>query len=135
MSKARKRYGKQKKAKSPETKTTSNDCHHIFFQRRCYTGALASLRSYAYCVVCIPKDSLHRQIHEAMAAVPTPKPANAREALQELRTLYHYGGISDHDDIEKRLKVLIALFDYIEQPTADALREQLFVVQKYKGSR
>lgn len=82
----------------------------------------------------IPKDSLHRQIHEALAAVPTPKPANAREALQELRTLYHYGGISDHDDIEKRLKVLVALFDYIEQPTADALRKQLAIVQEYKGS-
>lgn len=133
MSKARKRYGKQKRAKATVVQTT-NDRHHIFFQRRCYHGALASLRSYAYCVVAIPKDSLHRQIHEALAAVPTPKLANAREALQELRTLYHFGGISDHDDIEKRLKVLIALFDYIEQPTADALRKQLSIVQEYKGS-
>lgn len=133
MSKAKKRYGKSRRTTSVVV-PTSKDKHHIFFQKRCYKGAVSSLRSYWYCVVSIPRDTLHRQIHEAVRNVPTPKPSSAREAVEELRTLYKYGGISEKDDIEKRLKVLAALFDCIEQPTADALRKQLSVVQEYKGS-
>lgn len=136
MSKLKRRYERNKKAKCTATVHDSKvDRHHLLFQRRNYHGALAELRSYPYCVVSIPKDSLHRMIHESVHNVPTPKPANAREVLQELRTLYRYGGIKDTDDIEKRLVVLIALFDIIEQPTCDALKKQLAIVQEYKSSQ
>ena len=134
MSKAKKRYRRKKASNTSNGSPTACDRHHIFFQKRHWTGILAELRKYEYCVVSIPKDTLHRQIHEYIGDIPTPRPASAREVLWELRVLYRYGGISDDDDIEKRLNVLISLFECIEQPTADGLKRQLSIVQKYKGS-
>lgn len=114
--------------------SSSNKCkdrHHIFFQKRYYTGVLAEFRKYAYCVVLIPKNTLHHQIHTEISNVPVPKVANVKNALAQLRALYRYGAISDDDGIEKRLKVLIALFECIEQPTADALKKQLDIVHRF----
>lgn len=131
MSKMKRRYLKRKNANNGIAKNPSCDRHHLFYQKRHYYGILSDLRSYEYCVVSIPKNTLHHKIHEYLGDIPAPKAASAREALNELRTLYQYGGISDTDSIEKRLRVLIALFDCIEQPTADALKEQLSIVQRF----
>ena len=79
----------------------------------------------------IPRDSLHRQIHTIVKLIPPPKPLNAKEALWHLNMLLKNGGINENDKLEKRLSVLIALFDCVEQPTADALRKQLEVVHKF----
>lgn len=49
-----------------------------------------------------------------------------------LEYLEKYGAIGPDDPIEKRLTVLIALFECIEQPTADALKEQLRLVHEFK---
>ncbi len=106
---------------------------HLCFQKRHWKGGyLAELRSFYYCVVSIPKDSLHRRIHEFMADVPAPSGANAKDALASLRTLEKYGAISNSDPIEKRLTVLAALFDCVEQPTSDAFRKQLQIVHDSK---
>lgn len=135
MAKKKKRYLRQdRKQRREQIQANAYDRHHIFFQKRHWTGILAELRKYEYCVVSIPKDTLHRQIHEYIGDIPTPRPASAREVLWELRVLYRYGGISDDDDVEKRLNVLISLFECVEQPTADGLKRQLSIVQKYKGS-
>lgn len=107
------------------------DMHHIFFQKRYYKhGLLKMLRMYPYCRVKIPKSTLHCFIHAKIRSVPTPNPANIKDVLWHLDTLYKFGGINDNDPIEKRLRVLIALFDCIEQPTADALKKQLDIVIK-----
>lgn len=79
----------------------------------------------------IPRASLHQQIHEWVSDIPAPREVSAREALKNLRLLEEYGAISETDPIEKRLLVLIALFDSIEQPTADGFRKQLYVVREY----
>ena len=67
-----------------------------------------------------------------MRQIPPPSQENAKTALWHLQYLEKYGGISDRDPIEKRLQVLIALFDCSEQPTADALRKQLKIVCELK---
>ena len=41
------------------------------------------------------------------------------------------GAISDKDPFEKRLIVLIALFECVAQPTADALKKQLDLVREF----
>ena len=133
MSKLKRRHLKRKKSKSHCVSNSANDRHHLLYQKRHYNGILSELRNYEYCVVSIPKNTLHRQIHEYLGDIPAPRPASAREVLWELRVLYRYGGISDDDDIEKRLLVLISLFECVEQPTADALKKQLSIVQKYKS--
>ena len=94
---------------------------------------MAELRNFHYCIVLIPRDTLHRYIHEEIATIHPPKPINAKEALNHLRLLEQHGAINDGDDIEKRLKILIALFDCVELSTTDGLRQQLKIVREFKN--
>jgi hypothetical protein len=72
---------------------------------------------------------LHQKIHEWVTDIPTPSEDNAWEAFNMLKTLRAYNAISYEDTLDKRLTVLIAMFDCIEQPTADALRKQLDILR------
>lgn len=89
------------------------------------------MREFHYCKVYIPKDTLHKRIHAQVPTVPVPKTVNALAALTQLRLLEQAGAISDDDNIEKRLMVLAALFDCVEQPTADAFREQQRIAHEF----
>lgn len=134
LSKKKRRYVKmQKKAERRKAISCGKDTHHIFFQKRTYSGeALIALRDYWYCRAEIPKSTLHRRIHSLIHTVPVPKIANAKSALNQLRTLERYEIIHEEDSFERRLEVLIALFDSVEQSTADALKKQLDIVHKFK---
>ena len=46
--------------------------------------------------------------------------------------LRSYGVEFDDYDLESRLRLLIALFDYVEQPTADAFKKQLKILHTGK---
>ena len=119
--------------KGVEHLKNSYDKHHIFFVRREWScGNLNRLRLHKYCVVDIPKDTLHRYIHVNMEGIPAPRGQSASEALRHLGYLEGYGAISTDDPLEKRLAVLISLFECIEQPTADALKKQLQLVHDFK---
>lgn len=109
------------------------DTHHLFWQRRKWNrGELKSLRLHPYCRVEIPKNTLHHQIHSEIKQIPTPHPRNAREAREHLNYLKNYGAIKETDSIEKRLRILISIFDYVEPRTAKALKKQLEIVYKYR---
>ena len=84
-----------------------------------------------YCKVYIPRDTLHREIHAHISGVPVPKYANIKSVMEQLRMLEYYEAIKDTDNIEKRLNVLIALFECSEGPTADALKKQLEIVHRF----
>lgn len=132
MSKTKKRYLKNKRRNEHrENVKNAMDTHHLCYQRRSWTGIAKTLRSHWYCTIDIPRDTLHREIHHRVSHVPVPKTTSIREALEGLRYLEKYHAIKEDDPVEKRLRVLIALFDCIEQPTADAFRTQLEVVHKY----
>lgn len=108
------------------------DTHHIFFPRKSYEkDPWDVLRSFYYCKITIPKYTIHDEIHETISSIPPPDNFSAIRALSSLLLLRRQGGIAEDDPAEKRLKVLIALFDCSNQPTADALRQQLEIVQKY----
>ena len=110
------------------------DTHHLCYQKRAWRGeALIALRDHWYCKAEIPKNTLHRRIHSMVSTVPVPKAINARNALEQLRTLERYEVIHETDSIERKLEVLIALFDCVEQPTADALKKQLDIVHRFKN--
>ena len=94
-------------------------------------GLKGSLRLHWYCRVYIPRDTLHRQIHDEVRCVPVPKDISIKSALFQLEMLEKTGAIDDKDSIEKRLKVLIALFECSDDPTADALKQQLEIVQRF----
>lgn len=127
---------RQQKRKYPKKKAkrvrTPNDTHHLFWTSKKWGfGDLASLRRYWYCKISIPRKTLHWHIHENIAIIPTPSDDNAKQVLTVLRQLTIAGAIRDSDKIERRLEVLIALFDENEPKTTDALKRQLEVVREF----
>mgnify|MGYP003318534447 CR=1 FL=1 len=79
----------------------------------------------------IPKNTLHHEIHKYVREVPLPTATAANEALKQLAMLDSVGVLHDEDPIEKRLRLLAALFDCIAQPTANALYKQLDIVYRF----
>ena len=123
---------KKKRRKSKKRNYKLEDSHHILYQKRHWgRSCLKELRDYNYCIIDIPRDTLHRQIHEWLGDIPAPSDYSAKEALRNIRLLEKQGAIDNSDPLEKRLKILIALFDCIEQPTADALKKQLDIVYEF----
>lgn len=117
---------KSKKAKTPF------DRHHIFYIRREWNkGKLGKIRLHPYCIVPLHKDTIHRYLHVHLACIPAPSGKVVDYVLEQLRMLEEYGAIGPDDSLEKRLTVLIALFECIAQPTADALKEQLRLVREF----
>ena len=130
MSKRQKRLIRREKRKQ-QPRGGSYDRHHILYQRVNWSrGALTILRQYHYCKVYIPRD-LHDRIHENVRNITPPRLVNAIDALKQLRNLEMYDSINELDDFEKRLKVLIFLFDSIEPETVECLKRQLEIVHEY----
>lgn len=131
MSKKKLRY--KKHSKSHKKNISAFDHHHLLWTRaRWNGGALRELRLYWYCIILIPRDTLHRHIHANMCFIPVISQNSARYALNQLNMLDKAGALHEDDPIEKRLNLLAALFDYVEQETADALRKQLQIVCEFK---
>lgn len=133
MSKKKNR-GKRRKNRRRKVRVNGMvyDRHHLcFIKGKWATGSIYTLRQFHYCIMPIPKDTLHRYIHRNMTSIPVPREIAAKGALDQLRYLEKFGAISDDDPIEKRLMLLAALFDCIEQPTADGFRQQLELVHKF----
>ena len=134
MSKKKRRLRKRIKQsyrQNPSNPSTK-DIHHLLWTRKSWKGgAIGELRMYWYCRVAIPKETLHREIHHHLKNVPVPRYQSAKSVLQQLGYLEKYGGISEKDPIEKRLKVLITLFECIEDDTTNALKMQLEIVNKF----
>lgn len=110
----------------------NEDNHHLLYPRKAWSkGYRYALRTHRYCSVLIDKKNLHRNIHAKITHIPIPSECNAQCAFEQLDMLWKHGALHDEDSIEKRLALLIALFDCMEQPTADALRKQLEIVRSF----
>lgn len=110
----------------------ATDRHHILWYRREYSkGWAKKIRDHWYCSIEIPRDTLHRWIHHEVAHIPVPRTINIKVALEQLEMLEKLGGISRDDPLDKRLMVLMAVFDCCEPATYDALRKQYEVVCKF----
>lgn len=132
MSKKYRKRCKKKKRKAKVQVKSLYDRHHLLWTRRSWEkGALRKLRLHPYCIVVLHRDTLHQYIHAKMTDIPVPKTSSVKAVLDHLALLEGYGAIGSNDPIEKRLNVLAALFDCMEQPTADALREQLRIVREF----
>ena len=112
--------------------TTALDSHHIFYTRVSWNQPVPNrLRSHWYCIVDIPKGTVHHAIHNAIRYIPVPRNDCILAALDQLYLLEDYGAIRPDDPIEKRLAVLAGLFDCVAQPTADALIAQLDIINSF----
>lgn len=133
VSKKKKRYLKHRRKKH-HANPKANDIHHLCFMKRCWNRTYAkALRQFHYCTISLPKNTIHRIIHENMVEVPVPREIAAKSVYEQLLILDQYNVLHDNDPIEKRLILLAELFDYIAQPTADGFREQLSIIQRFKN--
>lgn len=108
------------------------DKHHLLYTRHgWYKGETKKLRLHPYCIVSVPRDTLHGLIHRGVPEVPPPTELAARDAIEQLEMLKRYNAIGSLDDIEKRLMVLFALFECESPATADAIAEQLVIVRDF----
>ena len=108
------------------------DKHHLFYCRHDYIkGWAKTLRSHWYCTVEIPRDTLHKKIHHELERVPIPAAHNVQDALFQLNLLEKFGAIHSYDNIERRLMVLMALFECCEPETHKALKTQYDIVRKF----
>lgn len=132
--KKRRKRRHKKRITARLTRPHINDCHHILWQKNKWThGYVLKLRNYDYCKIYIPRDTLHRFIHSQIKEIPVPREMDAESALEQLNYLEEREAISSSDSLEKRLIVLIALFDCASQQTADALKRQLEIVRGYNN--
>lgn len=123
------------KKKQKNKAKTPFDKHHIFYIRKEWNkGDLEKLRLHPYCIVKVRRATIHRYLHTHLAFIPVPTNYPVQNAIDLLKELEEAKAISPKDTLEKRLAILIALFDHVEQPTADALREQLKIVREFKKS-
>lgn len=112
------------------------DNHHILWYKRDYSKGWAKrLRDHWYCHIMIPRKSLHRIIHSEVAHIPVPRVIAIKDALYQLDLLERFGGISPEDNFEKRLMVLMALFECVEPATYEALKKQYEIVCKFYNPR
>lgn len=124
---------KKKQSKNGKPKTPF-DKHHIFYIRKDWNkGELDKLRLHHYCVVKVRRSTLHRYLHTHLAYIPAPNEHYATLIINHLKFLEDNKAITPKDTLEKRLGVLISLFEFVEQPTADALKEQLKIVHEFKN--
>ena len=134
MSKKKRRLRKRiKQSQKPYVPNPNRkDIHHLLWTRKSWKGgAVGELRMHWYCRIAIPRDTLHKEIHHYIGSIPVSRYHSAKSVLEQLGYLEKYGGISEKDPIEKRLKVLIALFECIEDDTANALKVQLEIVNRF----
>lgn len=112
------------------------DRHHILWYHSEYDRGWAKrLRDHWYLKVEIPKDTLHRQIHHEVVHIPVPRAISIKAALDQLEMLNKFGGISGEDSLEKRLLVLLAIFECIEPNTYNALKKQYDVVYRFYNKK
>lgn len=107
-------------------------CHYILWYEHYYTkGWAKALRDHWYCRIVIPHNTLHREIHANVSHIPVPRVSTIKDALFQLQLLEKFGGISPNDNFDKRLMVLMAIFDCAEPATYDALKKQHDIVCKF----
>lgn len=113
------------------------DTHHLLWRRHDWeveSGASRALREFWYCRILIPRDSLHRIIHEEVFRIPVPNEYLCEDCLEQLKRLEAVNAIHDSDSIIKRLEILICCLDTGDSPTAEALKQQLEVARNYSPS-
>lgn len=109
------------------------DVHHLFYvEDEWNKEGGRTFRDYCYFKVVVER-GLHVDIHAKVKGVPIPTAGSRRYIMEQMEYMYLFRFISDEDSIEKRLALLISLFEEIEeQSTATALRRQLEAVKEHK---
>lgn len=122
----------KKRNRHPHPNNRHKDTHHILWPRYDWNkGWAKALRCHWYLKVEIPKYALHQQIHHEVRFVPVPNVVNIKYAMLQLSELEKYDAIRTDDNIERRLLVMMAMFECCEPKTYEALKAQYELVRKF----
>lgn len=110
------------------------DNHHMLWVgavwNKCYYAKL--LRNYWYSQIYIPKNTLHKWIHEDIrSGLPVPSETTCRAVYNQLLAMEKCGELSPKDPIWVRLQLLISLFGDNDPATVYGLQRQLNIVTKF----
>lgn len=106
------------------------DRHHIFYPHSAWkTGWAKELRNYWYCVLMLPRETVHRKIHFEVPFIEREEGLAYKQALDQLTFLDEFGVLHETDDLEARLNLLICLLDNGVSPTAESLKKQLNAIK------
>ena len=108
------------------------DRHHILWQARMYNKGYAKrLRTHPWMKVKTPRDTLHKEIHNKLACIPTPPQKLCKRAYLALIELEAHGQLR-WGTLEERIDWLLDIWSFEEAPyTVLALRDQKFIVHEF----
>ena len=105
--------------------------HHILWTKRNWRkGYAGKLRSHWYFKIAIPLE-LHRYIHANMVGIPRCNEAMCEAALYQMKLLEGYGVLHKSDSLKIRLELLICILDTGQSETAEALKQELTLVEHF----
>lgn len=132
MSKRKKKKKLARKKLRRSFRSNVCDMHHLCWVRKRWSSSVAhKFRLHPYCIVSIPKNTLHWYIHQNMTHIPVPTDEVLRNALHRLEIMELVEEIRMDDQIEKRLQVLVNLFAESAPSTAEGFRTQLRLVHEF----
>ena len=121
------------KKKKLRLDNSARDWHHCLFQKRHWKSGWAKcLREHEYCGARIPKNTLHRFIHEGVHDVPVADGKSCRIAVEAINDWLEHGLIGIDDPIDQKLETLIKIFNVNEPKTAKVLKKQLEIIRNYQ---
>ena len=124
--------GRKKKTR---VNSRAKDVHHILWQRRHWDGGWNKiLRNHDYFKVLIPRDTLHKRIHEFVGDIPCPDGKHCKLAYEEVERRLDEGTINYYDHLEKRIDLLVELWSEDCPETVKALLKQRDVVSHFYGN-
>ena len=107
--------------------------HHIFFNKKEWLSSgvwAAKLRQCQWCIVVINFE-LHAYVTLNSPPVPIPPDDAIEQVLYKLGRLVKHGSLNKGTSLERRLEILVRLFEKPAPDTAKALQAQLDVVREY----
>lgn len=107
--------------------------HHILWQKRHWDrGWALRLRNHPYCKIDIPKDTLHRFIHESVIDIPVPTGPECKNAYIAITSWIDGGFASMDDDLSERCRKIAMCFRASSPSTYNALIKQKQIADEYK---
>lgn len=120
---------KKKHRKRQHFNPSIKDLHHLLYQNRHWNLPWEKrLRNHEYCKMYIPRDTLHRMIHEHIGDVPAPGDQACKVAYEAINSWLDAGFASYNDDLPTRLENLRICFAAKYPATAEALEKQKQIV-------
>lgn len=110
-----------------------NNRHHIFFEKKKWLSSgfwAAELRQCQWCIVEIDF-GLHDHVTLNSPPVPIPSDETIEQVLYLLGRLVKHGSLDKRTSLERRLEILVYLFEGAAPDTAEALQAQLDAVREY----